>query len=228
LDPKALFNISYGVYVIASKKGDALNGQVANTVFQLSYEPPTIAVSINKNNLTHEYIRDSKVFAVSILSQDAPLSTIGRFGFKSGRDVKKFEGIAYKTGQSGAPYLTEHTLSIIEARVVQEFDANTHTVFVGEITGAEILAAGTPMTYAYYHQVKKGTTPPSAPTFVKKEEEKGMPSEKYICKVCGYVYDPVAGDPDSGIAPGTAFADIPDDWVCPVCGASKKEFEKMA
>ena len=229
MDPTALFNISYGVYVIASKKGDALNGQVANTVFQLSYEPPTIAVSINKNNLTHEFIKDSKVFTVSILSQEAPLSTIGQFGFKSGRDVKKFEGVAYKTGQSGVPYLTEKTLSYIEAKVVKEFDANTHTVFVGEITGAEVLSAGIPMTYAYYHQVKKGTTPPSAPTFVKKEEEKkSMPTEQYICKVCGYVYDPAAGDPDGGIAPGTAFADIPDDWVCPVCGASKKEFEKMA
>lgn len=228
MDPKALFNISYGVYVIASKKGGSVNGQVANTVFQLSYEPPTIAVSINKNNLTHEFIKDSKVFTVSVLSQDAPLKLIGQFGFKSGREINKFEGVSYKTGQSGVPYLTEHALSYVEARVVQEFDANTHTVFVGEITGAETLAAGIPMTYAYYHQVKKGSTPPSAPTFVKKEEGKGPVSGKYVCNVCGYIYDPAVGDPDGGIAPGTAFADIPDDWVCPVCGASKKEFEGLS
>jgi flavin reductase (DIM6/NTAB) family NADH-FMN oxidoreductase RutF len=114
LNPKALFNISYGVYVITSRKNGSLNGQIANTVFQLSYEPPTIAVSINKNNLTHEYIKDSRVFAVSVLSQDAPLKLIGQFGFKSGREINKFEGVSYKTGQSGAPYLTENVLSFID------------------------------------------------------------------------------------------------------------------
>ena len=165
---------------------------------------------------------------MSVLSQEAPLKLIGQFGFKSGREINKFEGVSYKTGQSGVPYLTENVLSFIEAKVIQEFDANTHTVFVGEITDADTLAEGIPMTYAYYHQVKRGTTPPSAPTFVKKEEEKGPMSEKYVCSVCGYIYDPAVGDPDGGIAPGTAFADIPDDWVCPVCGASKKEFEKMS
>ncbi|MFX4263768.1 rubredoxin [Pelotomaculum propionicicum] len=225
MDPKALFNISYGLYVITSKKGGEVNGQIGNTVFQISNEPPTIAVSINKKNLTHEYIKDSKTFAVSILSQDVPLNLIGQFGFKSGREINKFEGVSHKIGNSGVPYLTEHALSYVEARVIQEFDANTHTVFVGEITGAEILSDGIPMTYAYYQQVKRGSVPPSAPTYNKKEEE-GTVSEKYVCSVCGYVYDPEVGDPDGGIAPGTPFADIPDDWVCPVCGAGKKEFEK--
>lgn len=228
MNPKALFNISYGLYVITSKKDSLVNGQIGNTVFQISNEPPTIAVSINKKNLTHEYIKDSKTFAVSILSQEVPLNLIGQFGFKSGRDINKFEGVSYKIGQSGAPYLTEYALSYVEAKVIQEFDANTHTVFVGEITGAETINEGVPMTYAYYQQVKKGSVPPSAPTFNKKEEEKGTVSEKYVCSVCGYVYDPAVGDPDGGIAPGTPFADIPEDWVCPVCGASKKEFEKQS
>jgi flavin reductase (DIM6/NTAB) family NADH-FMN oxidoreductase RutF/rubredoxin len=227
LNPKALFNLSYGLYVIASQKKGAVNGQIGNTVFQISNEPPTIAVSINKQNLTHEYIKDSKVFAVSILSQDVPLNMIGQFGFKSGRELDKFAGFSYKIGQSGAPYLTEHTLSYIEAKVIQEFDANTHTVFVGEIIDADTLSEGIPMTYAYYQMVKRGSVPPTAPTFSRKVEEEGPVSEKYVCTVCGYVYDPALGDPDSGIVPGTAFADIPDEWVCPVCGASKKEFEKL-
>lgn len=226
MNPKALFNISYGLYVIASQKDGSVNGQIGNTVFQISNDPPTIAVSINKKNLTHEYIKASKTFAVSVLSQDVPLGLIGHFGFKSGREVNKFEGVSYKTGNSGVPYLTEYTLSYVEARVIQEFDANTHTVFVGEITDADTLSEGVPMTYAYYQQVKKGSVPPSAPTYSKKEEGKGTVSEKYVCTVCGYVYDPETGDPDGGIAPGTPFADIPDDWVCPVCGAGKKDFEK--
>lgn len=227
MNPKALYNISYGLYIITSKKGDMLNGQIANTAFQISNDPPTLAVSINKNNLTHEYIKACKFFAVSVIAQAAPLSLIGQFGFKSGRDVDKFAGVKNKLTQNGVPYVDDHTLSYIEAKVVYEFDAGTHTVFVGQITEAEVLGEGDPMTYAYYQQVKKGGVPPSAPTYIKKEEEQSMSSEKYVCSVCGYVYDPAAGDPDSGIAPGTAFADIPDDWVCPVCGASKKDFEKQ-
>ena len=227
MNPKALYNISYGLYIITSKKGDLLNGQIANTAFQISNDPATIAVSINKNNLTHEYIKDSKFFAVSVIAQEAPLSLIGQFGFKSGREVDKFEGIKKNLTKNGVPYVDDHTLSYIEAKVVYEFDAGTHTVFVGQITEAEVLGEGAPMTYAYYQQVKRGSVPPSAPTFNKKEEEKGLPSERYVCSVCGYVYDPEVGDPDSGIAPGTPFADLPDDWVCPVCGASKKEFEKQ-
>ena len=227
MNSKALFNISYGLYVITSKKGGDVNGQIGNTVFQISNEPPTIAVSINKKNLTHEYIKDSKTFTVSILSQDVPLNLIGQFGFKSGREINKFEGVKHKNGNSGVPYLTEYTLSYVEARVIHEFDAGTHTVFVGEITDAEIISEGIPMTYAYYQQVKRGSVPPSAPTYNKKEEE-GKVSEKYVCSICGYIYDPAAGDPDGGIAPGTPFADIPDDWVCPVCGAGKNDFEKQS
>ena len=90
---KALHKLGYGLYIVSSKKGDSLNGQIANTVFQVTSEPPTIAVSINKNNLTHKFIRESKVLAVSILSRDTPLFFIGHFGFKSGRDIDKYEGV---------------------------------------------------------------------------------------------------------------------------------------
>jgi len=224
---KALYKLSYGLYVVSSKKGNRLNGQVANSVFQVTSEPPTIAVSINKNNLTHEFIRESKVLAVSILSRDTPLSFIGHFGFKSGRDINKFEGISYEMDETQAPVLTDNTVAYLEARVTQELDAGTHTIFIGELVGADVVKEGDPMTYAYYHQVKRGTTPKRAPTYIK--EIKGVTAKvtKYKCTVCGYIYDPEKGDPDGGIKPGTSFEEIPDDWVCPVCGVAKSEFEKV-
>ena len=119
---KALYGLGYGLYVVSSRSGGKLNGQIANTVFQITSDPPTIAVSINKNNLTHEFIKESKVLAVSILSRDTPLSFIGHFGFKSGRDVDKLEGINYKTGETQAPVVTENALAYLEARVIQEVD----------------------------------------------------------------------------------------------------------
>jgi len=166
---KALHKLSYGLYIICSRKGDRLNGQISNTVFQVTSEPPIIAVAINKNNLTHQFITQSKVFTVSILSQDTPLPFIGRFGYKSGRDTDKLEGINYKIGETQAPVVTDHTLAYLEAKVLQRVDVKTHTIFIGELIGAEILKEGEPMTYAYYHQVKQGTTPKTAPVYIEEK-----------------------------------------------------------
>jgi flavin reductase (DIM6/NTAB) family NADH-FMN oxidoreductase RutF/rubredoxin len=223
---KALYKLGYGLYVVCSRKGGRVNGQIANTAFQITSEPPTIAVSINKNNLTHEFIKESKVLTVSVISQDAPLSFIGHFGFKSGRDIDKLEDINYKAGETQAPVVTDNTLAYLEARVIQEIDVGTHTIFIGELVGADVLKEGEPMTYAYYHQVKRGTTPKTAPSYI--EEKKETPKmAKYRCSVCGYVYDPEIGDTDGGVKPGTPFEEIPEDWVCPVCGAAKSDFEKV-
>ncbi len=227
MDLKALYKIGYGVYVICSKKGDRFNGQIANTLFQVTSEPPTVAVSINKKNLTYEFIKESGVFTASILSQETPLSFIGNFGFKSGREVNKLEGINHIIGVTGAPVVTENTVSYVEAKVIHEFEVGTHNIFVGEVVGADIINNKATLTYEYYQQVRHGTTPKTAPSFIateKKEEKAKM--YKYTCKVCGYVYDPALGDPDSGIKPGTPFEELPDTWVCPVCGAAKTEFEK--
>ncbi len=101
----------------------------------------------------------------------------------------------------------------------------THTIFIGEVVDAAVLTDEEPMTYAYYHLVKRGATPKAAPTYLK--EEGGDRMDTYECTVCGYIYDPEKGDPDSGIAPGTPFEELPDDWVCPVCGAAKDQFEKV-
>ena len=168
---KALRKLGYGIYVIGSRKGDRLNGQIANTVFQITSEPPTIAVSINKNNLTHEFIRESKILTVSMLSQNTPLSFIGHFGFHSGRDIDKLKGINYKTGETQAPVVIENAVAYLEAKVVQEVNVGTHTIFIGEVVGADVITEDACMTYNYYHQVKRGTTPKTAPVYI--EEKKG-------------------------------------------------------
>ena len=224
---KALHKLSYGLYVVTSAKGNRLNGQIANTVFQITSEPPTIAVSINKNNLTWEFIKESGVFVVSVLCQDTPLSFIGNFGFKSGRDVDKLKGFQYKMGQTKAPVIMDNTVSYIEARVTGEMDVGTHTIFVGEVIDADIISEKTCMTYDYYQQVKRGTTPKTAPSYIDEAKEAKPRMDKYKCSVCGWIYDPELGDQDGGIPPGTPFEKVPDDWVCPVCGAAKDLFEKV-
>ncbi len=225
---KAIQKICYGVYIISSKKDGRLNGQIANTAFQITSDPPTVAISVNKQNLTHEYILASKVFAVSILSKDAPMTLIGTFGFKSGREIDKFKDTKFRTGATGAPIVLEHTISFLECEVVGATDVGTHTIFIGKVVDCDNLSDAEPMTYAYYHEIKGGKSPKTAPTYIKEEEPKGKPAAagKHKCKVCGYVYDPANGDPDNGIKPGTPFEDLPDTWVCPICGAPKSEFEK--
>jgi flavin reductase (DIM6/NTAB) family NADH-FMN oxidoreductase RutF/rubredoxin len=227
MDLAALHKIGYGLYVVTSRKGERLNGQIANTVFQITSEPPTVAVSINKNNLTWEFIKESRVFAVSVLCQDTPLDFIGRFGFKSGRDTDKLEGLNYKIGQTKAPIVIDNAVSFLEVEVVNEMDMGTHTVFAGRVVDAEVLTDEPCMTYEYYHQIKRGVTPKAAPSYIAGEKAETPGSGKYRCTVCGWIYDPEIGDPDGGIAPGTPFEQIPDDWVCPVCGAAKSDFEKI-
>ncbi|MDD4876929.1 MAG: flavin reductase family protein, partial [Dehalococcoidales bacterium] len=159
MNNKALHKLSYGLYLISSRYENKLNGQIANAVIQITSEPPIIATSINRNNLTHEFIKKSKILVISILAQDTPLSFIGHFGFKSGRDIDKFKNINYKIGKTQAPVVTDNTLAYLEAKVINEVNVGTHTIFIAEIVEAEIIKAGEPMTYAYYHEVKKGTTP---------------------------------------------------------------------
>jgi flavin reductase (DIM6/NTAB) family NADH-FMN oxidoreductase RutF/rubredoxin len=234
---KALNFCSYGLYTVSSKKNGKFNGQIVNTVFQVTAEPPTIAVSINRDNLTHEFISESKVFTASILSTDAPMTFIGKWGFKSGRDIDKFKDTKHRVGTTGAPIVLDYTLAYLEAEVVNSIDVGTHTIFVGRLVNCDVVSDGEPMTYAFYHKVKKGKTPKKAATYVKEEAgETKAPTEaggkdkkmqKYRCTVCGYVYDPEKGDSDGGIEPGTAFGDLPEDWICPVCGVGKAKFEPV-
>jgi flavin reductase (DIM6/NTAB) family NADH-FMN oxidoreductase RutF/rubredoxin len=256
------------MFIIASKKGGKFNGQIANTVLQVTGEPLEIMVSINRKNLTYDFIKSSGVFTASILSEQTPMTLIGTFGFKSGRDIDKFKDAKYRIGVTGAPIVTETTVGYFEAEVVGSLDCGAHTIFVGKVVDADILKPeAEPMTYSYYHTVKKGLTPKTAATYIKQQQEKevievskkpsaakpaaakppaakplaakpaaAQPAKpvaskpkmaKYKCVVCGYIYDPEKGDPESGVKPETPFEKLPADWVCPVCGAAKTEFEKL-
>jgi rubredoxin/flavin reductase (DIM6/NTAB) family NADH-FMN oxidoreductase RutF len=187
-------------------------------------------VSINKKNLTHEYIEKCNQFTVTVLSEKATMKLIGTFGFKSGRDINKFENVNYRLLNNNIPIVLDSSIACIESKVIDRIDVGTHTIFIASVEDAKILSDEKAMTYEYYHKVKGGYSPKTAPTYssmvdkeLKKEDKK---MDNYVCKVCGYVYDPEKGDPDNGIEPGTKFEDLPDDWVCPVCGASKDDFEK--
>ncbi|MFC2061208.1 rubredoxin [Elusimicrobiota bacterium] len=230
MDLKVLHKISYGMYVVSSKDGNRFNGQIANALIQVTAEPPQILVCINKNNLTNEYISNSKVFSVSIIGRNAPMKFIGQFGFKSGKESDKFQDIDHKTGSTGAPVVLSHCIAYLECELTGSMDMGTHTGFVGKVIDAQDLNNGEPMTYAQYHLEKGGMSQKNAPTYIKDEKMDAKEEEnmgKYRCTVCGYIYDPEKGDPDSGIEPGTSFEYLPDDWICPVCGVGKDKFEAV-
>jgi flavin reductase (DIM6/NTAB) family NADH-FMN oxidoreductase RutF/rubredoxin len=229
-NPACLFNLTYGLYVVTSAAEGKGNGQIANTVIQVTADPARIAVALNKENLTHEYVSRSGAFGVSVLARDTPMKFVGLFGFKSGRDEDKMAQVEHREGATACPVVTENALAVIEARVVDRLDAGTHTIFVGDVVAGEVLRDGEPMTYAYYREVKGGKAPKTAPTYhgpppAAAKQRSDAKMQKYVCQVCGYVYDPAAGDPDNGVEAGTAFEDLPADWVCPVCGAAKDQFE---
>lgn len=226
---KAIQKICYGVYIISSTKDGKLNGQIANTAFQITSDPPTMAISINKQNLTHGHISSSKVFTVSILSKYAPMTLIGKFGFKSGRDIDKFADTGHRPGATGAPIVLDSTVGFLECEVLNMTDVGSHTIFIGKVIDCDLLSDAEPMTYAYYHTVKGGRSPKTAPTYVQEDARPVSPvdSGKYVCNACGWVYDPAEGVPQIGIIPGTRFEDLPDTFTCPICSAAKSEFSKV-
>lgn len=230
LDISVLNLLSYGMYVVAAKVDEQVNGQIVNTVFQITASPLQVAVSINKENLTHELIEKSRMMSVSILSEATPMAFIGRFGFRSGRELDKFQDVNFLEGINDCPIVVDNAIAYLEVKVTNQVDVGTHTLFIGEVKGAKRLKEGKPLTYAYYHEVKGGKTSKRAATYLpptSKPESSSGKAGKYQCKVCSWIYDPEIGDPEHGIAPGTAFADIPEDWVCPVCGASKNQFKPI-
>ncbi|MBM7623617.1 rubredoxin [Sporohalobacter salinus] len=227
MDLDVMKNISYGLYVISSKSDDEINGLMANAVVQTSADPPTISVCLNKDSYTNQLVKESKVLSISILEKETPLKLIGNFGFNSGRDINKFEDVDYKLGQTGAPVLLEHSLGYVEAEVINIVEVETHTLFICNIVNTENFNKQEPMTYAYYHQVKNGKTPKSAPSYVEESTANSKESGKYECEVCGYIYNPDNGDPDNDVKPGTDFEDLPEDWQCPICGVGKEQFEAV-
>ena len=173
LDRRAFRDLSYGLYIVTSRADGKLNGQIVNTVIQVTSDPPRVAVIINKDNLTHELVVKGKVFGVTVLAETAPLSFFGPFGFRSGRDIDKLAKVKYKEGVTGTPLVTEHALSVLEAEVFDHIDLGTHTIFIGDVVHSEILSPGKPLTYRFYHEELKGKSPKSAPTYT--PEKPAMP-----------------------------------------------------
>jgi ferric-chelate reductase [NAD(P)H] len=171
-DLDSLFKLSYGMCIVGSIDGDKYNGCIINTVFQITACPPRIGISINKDSLTNQYIAKSGVFAASILAEDTPLSFIGKFGFRTGKDINKLENVKYKIANTGAPVILDHTVAYIEGRVTQMLDIETHTFFVAEIVGCETIDEHKqPMTYSFYRDVKCGKTPESAATYHQPQQQ---------------------------------------------------------
>jgi len=232
---EAFFKITYGLYIISSKADDKLNGYVANTAFQVTAEPPQIAISCNKDNLTCELIEQSGQFSISILSQEAKPETIGLFGYQSGKETNKFSNINYKNSKAGTPVVLDDAIAWFDCKVTQKVDVGSHILFIGEIIENELLdKEALPLTYAFYRDVKKGVAPKNAPTYIdkskletKKEVTGKSDKQKYRCLACGYIYDPEQGDEENNIPPGTSFEYLPDDWTCPTCGSPKSMFEPV-
>ena len=230
VDLEALQTLSYGLYVVTSYNESRLNGAIINTAVQVAGQPCQLSVSLNKSSLTHDYISSSGSFGLAVLEQETPMPFIGIFGFHVGREFDKFAKVRHHIGITGCPLPDEHALALFEARVRTIVDCGSHSTFIADVVASRNVKPGIPLTYAYYHQVKGGKTGKGAPTYGldmpgSPKDEGSRKMKKYVCQVCGYVYDPAAGDPDNGVPAGTAFEKLPDDWVCPVCGASKDQFE---
>lgn len=206
-------------------------GCIINTAFQITAQPARIAVSLNRDNYTHEKISTSGLFGLTVLAEDCAPSIIGTFGYKSGRDTQKFEGVAGGEGvHTAVPLLTGEGMTTFECKVVDQLEVGTHTLFVGEVLDGVIIdPEAREMTYRYYHEVLKGVAPKNAPTFIEElaatEPADATGDEVHICTLCKYEYHKTKGS--GTIAAGTSFEDIPGDWVCPICGAGKEKFVKQ-
>ena len=221
---EALFKISYGLYIVCSGNKEKSSGFISNTVFQVTSEPASFAACCNKNNFTAGLIEQTKSFSVSVLQKDTSPEVIGRFGYKSGKDIDKMSGMDIKYGETGVPIVLNDAIAHFECKVIQTVDVGTHLLFIGELINAEIIYGNKEsLTYRYYREVKKGVAPKNAPTFVDKsklvKKEEKTQAKKYKCPACGYIYD-------EAVEP-VKFEDLPDDWVCPVCGSDKEDFYEL-
>lgn len=206
MNAKALFQLSYGLFVAAAKADQKMNGCIINTVTQVTSDPAQVIMAVNKQNLTCELIQKSGKVSVSILSESAPFSLFQHFGFQSGREVDKFVGVPFALTKQELPYLTEHTTAYLDCKVIQSYDLGTHMMFLASVEDADILSNEKAMTYSYYHEAVKPK--PEAAPVESSESPKG-----WRCSVCGYVYE---GE------------ELPPDFVCPWCKHGAADFEKIS
>lgn len=162
---EALFKLGCGMYVVSTAHEGRMGGQLVNSFVQVTAEPVQIVMSLNKQNQTCELLLRSGFFSVSVLGRDAPMEFLGKWGFRTGREVDKFSGTGHRTGRNGAPVVTDYAVACLEGTVRATLDAGTHILFLGEVTEAETLNDAEPMSYAYYREVKKGLTSRLAATY---------------------------------------------------------------
>lgn len=206
--------LSYGLYAVGVKEGEKKSACIVNTVFQVTADPMFVAMSMSHDNYSWQCIRESGVFTVSVLSEQTPAKVIGALGFHSGREKDKLADIAYFVTDQGLPVVSSEICCWFSCRVVESAETPTHTIFIAEITGGSDAYSGQPMTYAYYHRVIRGRAPKNAPTYQPFPSSSPAPGG-FVCPQCGYVY---TGD-------ASAFAALPPEWRCPVCGAPKSVFQ---
>ena len=198
-DLTALFNIGYGLYVVTSNDGKKDNGLIVNTVTQVTNTPNRIAVTINKANYSHHVIKQTGKMNINCLTVDAPFAVFEKFGFVSGRNVDKFEGMEPPRSDNGLVFLPRNVNSFMSLKVEQYIDLDTHGMFICSVTEARVLSDRESMTYAYYHANVK----PKPQTAGKKG---------YVCTICGYVYE---------------GSELPEDFVCPLCKHGASDFEEI-
>lgn len=205
MNTKAMYKLSYGLFVLTAKVGDKENGCITNTAIQVASEPNQISFAVNKANYTHDMVMQTKKCNISVISEAADFELFKHFGFQSGRDVNKFENFTdCKYAENGIPYITRGTNAYFSIDVQQTVDLGSHTLFIGVPTAMEVLDATASATYSYYQDNIKpkpeavGTTP------------KG--ETIWRCKICGYEW---VGE------------ELPDDFICPICKHPKADFEKV-
>jgi len=199
---KALYNISYGLYVITSNDGKRDNGMISNTVMQITNKPAKVVIGINKANYSHDVIKETGIMNVNCLSMDAPFAVFEKFGFQSGRDTDKFAGETVTRSENGLVVLDQYVNAVLSLKVENYIDMDSHGMFICSVTEEKVLSDKETMTYTYYqNNVKPGR---------KAEENK---KKGFVCKICGWVYE---GET------------LPPDLVCPICKHPAEDFEPLA
>lgn len=197
IDTAALYKIGYGLYVVTTNDGRRDNGLIVNTVMQLTSEPLKISVTVNKLNYSHDVIKETGKMNVNCLTESAPFKVFEAFGFKSGRDTDKFADCNPERAQNGLVYLPRYINAYISLSVTDYVDLGTHGMFICSVTEAKVISSDPSMTYAYYHKR------------VKPQPKKEEAAVGYVCTICGYIH---------------AEAELPSDFVCPICKHGAEDF----
>ena len=205
MNKKAMYNLSYGLFVVTASQNGKDNGCITNTVGQVTSSPNRISLTVNKENLTHDMIQDTGSFTVSVISRNADFELFRHFGFQSGKNTNKFENFTdCKRTEGGALYITKGTNAWISGKVCNSIDLGTHTMFIADVTDMEVLSDVPSATYEYYQNNIK----PKPQAVGKTNDGKTV----WRCTVCGYEY---VGE------------ELPEDFVCPLCKHPASDFEKV-